>query len=61
MKRYLLFAGDDFYPSGGMGDFIADFDSLEKARAAEDEWYRKVVVPDSKWSQIYDQQEETEV
>lgn len=31
MKRFLLFAGESFYPSGGWHDFIADFDSLNEA------------------------------
>jgi len=32
MKRYLLFAGDNYYPCGGWEDFIEDFDDLQKAR-----------------------------
>lgn len=31
MKRFLLFAGDQYYPRGGWDDFIKDFDSLESA------------------------------
>lgn len=31
MKRYLAFYGDCFYPSGGMDDFIGDFDEKEDA------------------------------
>lgn len=31
MKRYFLFGFDNLYPSGGMGDFIEDFDSVENA------------------------------
>lgn len=31
MKRYLLFAGDNYYPSGGWGDFVDGFDSVEQA------------------------------
>lgn len=26
MKRFWLFAGDTYYPLGGMNDFKADFD-----------------------------------
>ena len=33
MKRFWLFAGDHYYPSGGIQDFIGDFDDLEDARA----------------------------
>lgn len=29
MKRYMVFAYDQCYPSGGMNDFNGDFDSLE--------------------------------
>lgn len=36
VKRYLLFYGDNYYPSGGWGDFQGDFDSLDDAvEAAE--------------------------
>jgi hypothetical protein len=33
MKRFWLFAGEDYYPRGGMEDFIGDFDSLDEAKA----------------------------
>lgn len=33
MKRYIVFAGSDYYPGGGWGDFRGDFDTLEEARA----------------------------
>lgn len=29
MKRFLAFAYESYYPSGGKGDFIGDFDTLE--------------------------------
>jgi len=32
MKRYLVFAGSFYYPSGGAEDFIFATDDLEKAR-----------------------------
>ena len=28
MKRYLIFAYNNYYPSGGMEDFVSDIDSL---------------------------------
>jgi hypothetical protein len=31
MKRCLLFAGFDYYPSGGWNDFVESFDSFEQA------------------------------
>lgn len=33
MKRYLLFMYDQYYPSGGWGDFKGSFDTLEEALA----------------------------
>lgn len=32
MKRFILFAGDDYYPSGGWKDFRGDFNSRDEAR-----------------------------
>jgi len=32
MNRYLLFSGDDYYPSGGWQDFRGDFETIEKAK-----------------------------
>jgi len=29
---YLLFAGDDYFPAGGMGDFVGVFETLEEAQ-----------------------------
>lgn len=37
VKRHLLFGGPDFYPGGGMGDFVGDFDSDAEAKEAADE------------------------
>lgn len=46
MKRFLLFAGDMYYPGGGWSDFMEDFDSLEEARnggrQTSDDWYQIV-------------------
>ena len=46
LKRFLLFAGDEFYPGGGWDDFIAGYDTeLEAIRVAEDNkfnWYHVV-------------------
>lgn len=30
MKPYLLFAGWDYYPDGGMKDYRGDFETIEK-------------------------------
>ncbi len=32
MKRYILFGGDDYYPSGGTDDLIGSFDTLQEAQ-----------------------------
>ena len=31
MKRYWLFAGHSYYPSGGMRDYVDSFDSIDNA------------------------------
>lgn len=33
MKRYLLFRGRDYYPSGGIDDLSGDFDTIEECIA----------------------------
>jgi hypothetical protein len=32
MKRFMLFSFPEYYPSGGIGDVLKDFDSLEEAK-----------------------------
>lgn len=32
MKRFLLFACDQYYPLGGFDDFVKDFGTLEEAK-----------------------------
>ncbi len=49
MKRFLVFGGD-CYPSGGLEDFIDEFDMLEDAEAC-------ALGPDYRrydWSHVYD-------
>lgn len=36
MKRFILFAGDRYYPAGGWDDFIDSFDAVEDAVAHPD-------------------------
>lgn len=31
MKRYLVFGGDTYYPSGGWNDYIGEFDKSDEA------------------------------
>lgn len=46
MKKYLLFAGDNYYPDGGWDDFLGAFDTpLEAAKALQGhrcDWYQLV-------------------
>ena len=35
MKRYLLFAGDNYYPCGGWNDFEGSFDTKEEIKIEE--------------------------
>lgn len=51
MKRFLLFAGENYYPLGGWTDFRDDFDTLEEARAAKN--YRHDL-QSAEWFQIVD-------
>ena len=34
MKRYLLFAGDTYYPGGGWSDYKGSFDTIEEAKTS---------------------------
>lgn len=53
MKRYLVFAGEYYYPTGGWDDFVGDYDDLEDATAAgknpghDGEWHQWWHVIDS--------------
>jgi hypothetical protein len=37
MKRFLVFAGDMYYPDGGWNDFRGAYDTLKEAKARVDE------------------------
>ena len=53
MKRYLAFFGDNFYPDGGMGDFLSDHNELTGAiNAIAGADPDKVV--QSLWGHVYD-------
>lgn len=43
MKRYLLFAGDHYYPSGGIEDYMGDYDTVEEAEIAGSNKYPKTL------------------
>jgi hypothetical protein len=46
VKRYLLFAGDNYYPSGGWHDSVKGYDDIDSARKAgretAGEWWHVV-------------------
>jgi hypothetical protein len=49
LKRYLVFAGDSYYPGGGWEDFVDSFDSLDEAHASAATAQEK-----SDWSHVVD-------
>jgi hypothetical protein len=56
-KPFWMFAGDWYYPSGGMDDYIAAFDSLEEAREyantkLDADWYQVI---DRETGQLHEQ------
>jgi hypothetical protein len=46
MKRFMLFAGPDYYPGGGWSDFSDSFDTLDsaisQAKKQDDDWWHVV-------------------
>jgi hypothetical protein len=46
MKKYLLFAGENYYPKGGMNDFKGSFDTVEES---ENEYYTNEVQRYNSW------------
>lgn len=53
MNRYLSFFGNNFYPNGGMGDFISSHDNLKDAKAAV-ETQDLLKATTSTWGHVYD-------
>jgi len=47
MKRFLLFEGYHYYPQGGWGDFVKDFDTFEEAK-------QNINTTNDLWNQIVD-------
>ena len=52
IKRFLVFAGDFYYPGGGWDDFRGDFETLEEAEL-------KVKQLERDWAQIIDCEQRT--
>lgn len=51
MKKYLLFAGDAYYPGGGWYDFFQSFDDEESAWLCKDKLFSNKEVD---WVHIVD-------
>ena len=52
MKRFLLFGGITYYPSGGWFDFQDGYDTLKEAIAAAKQKFKDA--PDYEWWHVYD-------
>jgi len=52
LKRFLLFAGEHYYPQGGVNDLQNSFTTLEEARVAANSMIRIRV--DIQWANILD-------
>lgn len=50
MKRYLAFYGDFYYPNGGAGDLLSDFDTLQDAVEA----IKAKALGADKWGEVLD-------
>jgi len=70
MKKFLLFFGEQYYPSQGMEDLLSEHDTMEEALSAfeshvksEIEEYRKGIEDfmGQKWAIIYDTELRKEV
>jgi len=48
-KRFLLFAGQNYYPDGGWHDFVKSFDTYEEA----DRYLRQEIIGQSQYGPIY--------
>lgn len=50
IKRYLIFSGDAYYPSGGWEDFDTSFDDLDEVA----NYIKKFKGEHFKWCHVYD-------
>jgi hypothetical protein len=67
LSGYLVFAGDVYYPNGGMEDFIAVVDTIDQAKDIISKWVNDNKYPDSEseegffdfhWAHIYGVEEQ---
>ncbi len=63
MKNYLAFYGSVYYPSGGMADFIGDYDTLEEAIESINQKHNKChnVNWDCNWANVWSVSDRIEV
>ena len=65
MKQYLAFYGDCYYPSGGMDDFVGDYDTKEEAIEAIEKAHLKNRPDDkvweSAWGNVWDSKDRIKV
>ena len=62
MRRYLIFKGDDYYPKGGMDDFVIDYETIGECKIYINFMYKKWTKEVSDlWVQIYDTEDMKEV
>lgn len=52
MKPYLLFAGETYYPKGGMNDFQGDFDTILEAQKLFNKNYESNKYNSWEWCQV---------
>lgn len=60
MKRYMIFSGPLYYPTGGMDEFLADFDTIEEVL----EYMRNdanFLLGRGDWVQVYDTEKREDV
>ena len=57
MKRFAVFAGDNYYPCGGMNDFQKSFDTWGEALDFEKELMAKRDYTKPDWIQTFDMEE----
>jgi hypothetical protein len=60
IKRFLLFAGEKYYPRGGYGDYIGSFDSIEDAdkELQEISLHEAGELSDIEWAHLWDIEED---
>lgn len=62
MKRFIAFYGAVYYPSGGMNDFVGDFDTLEEAKISiEKEFNEKTHGNKYEWGHVWDSENKQKV